>query len=141
MSSVPNAPGGLFDPFWRRVEFADVFAEPELRPAVAALVAAIGRGQFALRWIGELFIALGGERVVGVRAFDRTALRRAYAMLLVEEPAISAAVRALLAEFAGGEIALHVVDAVGDVVGAATRLDWLAAAWASFVTGDTAVGL
>jgi hypothetical protein len=137
MSIVPSAPGGFFDPFRRRVEFADVFASPEIRGDVAALIALIARGVVDLRWIRALFGEAAADLVDGVRTLDRGALRGAYRLLFVEEPAIVAAVRAVLA--AGGDLPLHVVDAVSEVVGAATRLEALARAWAAFMSDGSAV--
>lgn len=139
MSTVPNAPGRgwerRFDPLRRHEEFADVFAAARARDEVTALVALARRGVLDVVWLRELFVD-ANSLVPLVFALDRDALREAYARLFMEEPLITTAVR----EAIGGEgvsgLPVHVVDAIGEVIGAVTSVESLAEAWVWFLNGD-----
>jgi hypothetical protein len=140
MCTVPNvadaarvAGSALAD---RRAEYPDVFADGGLDVDVAGLIGLSRQGLVSLGWLHELFADRAAELVVGVRALDRTALRDAYRLLFVEEPAMCRAVVRFLESLNPAAGAVHVVDAVAEVVGAATCVEDLARAWEWFVHGE-----
>lgn len=143
MCTVPGAPDGvresLLDPLRRRVDFADVFADDAVRASVVSLVDEIGRGRLDLRRLHELFADEAESLLAGVAALDRGSLLSAHRLMFVEEPAIARAMRVLLGEF-GRPVDVVVADAVGEVIGAATRLERLGRAWVRFMHGNDCIG-
>lgn len=137
MSTVPSTPEPGWhpssDPLRRRVEFADVFAEPVVRPEVAALVSHVRRGVLDLVWIHELFAHRADGLATGVSELERRALRDAYALLFVEERMVSNAIVEFLRSVRGDALPLYVVDAVSELLGSVTSVEPLAQAWARFL--------
>jgi hypothetical protein len=109
-----------------------------IRDEVAAAAALARRGVLDLAWIVELFAERANGLVDGVRGLDRVALRTAHALLFVEQRSITAAVGEFIASLSTDPVEVHVVDAIGQVVDAATAVDRLALAWAWFMFGDHA---
>ena len=126
----------VLDPLGRRTEFADVFQATAPSAVTLELVDEVRRGRIDLARVAQLFAPKAYELVPSVRALDRDGLRATYRLLFVEAAALARAVRELLVGFTGQPVKVHVADAVGEVIGAATRLESLAEAWMWFIYGD-----